>query len=127
MHPQVTDTISDAESWAVVLFEALYAVSLEMFVFLAAFIAYFVAYGSPFRSKKRMSDTDVVQLPVDRCAKELEVAGTKGDYRLVLKYWSAIKKCEEPVTLNLGYVVAGLQKFRHDSNFIVAEVSSWFQ
>jgi pentatricopeptide repeat protein len=127
MQTQATAMISDSESWPSVLFEALYAVSLEMFVFLAAVIAYFVAYGSPFRSKKRMSDTDVVQLPVDRCAKELEVAGTKGDYRLVLKYWSAIKKCGEPVTLNLGYVVAGLQKFRHDTSFIISEVSTWFQ
>jgi hypothetical protein len=101
---------SGSETFFSVAYDALQAVSVEIIVFVMALIA-FATYGSPIRAKARSfaSTSDVVQLPVDRCAKELEVAAGKGDYRLVLKYWNAIKKSTEPVRVNLAQVIAALK------------------
>jgi hypothetical protein len=119
---------SGSETFLNVAYDALQAVSVEIFVFVLALIA-FAIYGSPMRLKTRSlaSTCDVVQLPVDRCAKELEVAAGKGDFRLVLKYWNAIKKSTEPVRVNLAQVIAALQRHQKDMTYIVAEVVDWFE
>jgi pentatricopeptide repeat protein len=119
---------SGSETFLNVAYDALQAVSVEIFVFVLALIA-FATYGSPMRLKAQSlaSTSDVVQLPVDRCAKELEVAAGKGDFRLVLKYWNAIKKSTEPVRVNLAQVIAALQRHQKDTTYIVAEVVDWFE
>jgi hypothetical protein len=119
---------SGSETFFSVAYDALQAVSVEIIVFVMALIA-FATYGSPIRAKARSfaSTSDVVQLPVDRCAKELEVAAGKGDYRLVLKYWNAIKKSTEPVRVNLAQVIAALQRHQKDMSFIISEVVDWFE
>jgi pentatricopeptide repeat protein len=128
---------SDAESFLGVAYEVFVGVRLELFVFFIAVTAYFLAFGNLAglrapraaapKTRSSHADVDMSAEPVEKCAVEMKSAADRGDHRMVLKCWNVVKKSSEVVPVNLGQVVAALQKFRPEPDFVVREVVAYFK
>jgi len=123
------------------------SVRMELILFVVAMLAYRTLFGNAVKKNGdkgarhklgKLSEEDSTETLCSRApnltAQEraqldatLEASFAAGDHRMVLKCWTALKKCDALPSSSLIHVVESMQRFKKDSSYIVRELRAFFK
>mmetsp|Transcript_77413 Transcript_77413/g.227011 ORF Transcript_77413/g.227011 Transcript_77413/m.227011 type:complete len:1146 (+) Transcript_77413:139-3576(+) len=140
----LTDSPIFDEVWAFIL-----ATRTEIFLFCVAMAAYLLLFSNqapkgtrarPSKAKRFKDEWEEEEVaPVKPRSREdtarfagkresaIEAAFEAGDYREVLRCWTALKKSEVAPCVCLAHVVEAMQRMKRDTPSIMRELKSFFQ